>query len=112
MLPLLRRAGDPAVWHLPDGGGRPGRRSQAPGGGGMRAGQGELLTVEEAAAYLRISRDLAYELCRRRELPHLRLGRVIRVPRQGLEVWIAQKAGLATAPPEGVCSLPKGAERP
>ena len=44
-----------------------------------------VLTVTEAAAVLGISRAHAYELVARRELPALRLGRRIVVPRRGLE---------------------------
>jgi excisionase family DNA binding protein len=56
----------------------------------------ELLTVEEAARYLRIGRGSAYELARRfrvtdgREgLPVLVLGRTLRVPRHALERLLA-----------------------
>ena len=69
----------------------------------------DLLTVQEAAEYLRISKDLAYELIARKELPHVRLGRVIRVPKFGLEQWIAREAGLPlTAPPEIKSPKPQG----
>lgn len=61
-----------------------------------------LLTVTEAAQLLRISRNLAYELVAQGQLPHVRLGRVIRVPRHGLEQWIARQAGLPPDPQEGV----------
>ncbi len=61
-----------------------------------------LLTVPEAAQLLRISRGLCYELIQRGELPALRLGRVIRVPRLGLEQWIERRAGLPSGPPEAV----------
>ena len=47
-----------------------------------------LLTVAEAAALLRISRNAAYELVSRHELPALRLGRTIRIPRHALETKI------------------------
>lgn len=47
-----------------------------------------LLTVVEAANVLRISRNLAYELIARGEIPSVRLGRVIRVPRSGLDAII------------------------
>ncbi len=47
-----------------------------------------LLTVREAAAFLRISRNLAYELVARGEIPAVRLGRVIRVPRTALDHWL------------------------
>lgn len=69
----------------------------------------DMLTVSEAAAYLRISRDLAYELVRRTELPHVRLGRVIRVPKFGLEQWIARQAGLPLSDESEVTSArPQG----
>ena len=44
-----------------------------------------VLTVTEAAAALGISRTHAYELIARGELPSLRLGRRIVVPRRSLE---------------------------
>ena len=53
-----------------------------------------LLTVAEAARLLRIGRGLCYDLVARGELPAVRLGRVIRVPRFALEQWIARQAGL------------------
>jgi excisionase family DNA binding protein len=43
------------------------------------------LSVEEAGALLGISRDLAYDLVARHELPSVRLGRRLVVPRRALE---------------------------
>lgn len=43
------------------------------------------LSVEEAGALLGISRDLAYDLVARHELPAVRLGRRLVVPRRALE---------------------------
>jgi hypothetical protein len=61
----------------------------------------EFLTVEEAAAVLRIGRTAAYECCRRwretngREgLPVVSFGRLLRVPRAAL-VRLAQAGGEA-----------------
>jgi excisionase family DNA binding protein len=51
------------------------------------------LKVEEAAEALGISRALAYELVARGEIPSLRLGRRIVVPRRGLEAMLAEAAG-------------------
>lgn len=65
-----------------------------------------LLTVPEAAKVLRISRNLAYELVARGEIPAIRLGRVIRVPRAPLEEWVNAEA--ATSPsrsPDGVVGV-------
>ena len=43
-----------------------------------------VLTIEEAAGVLRISRGSAYEAARRGELPTVRVGRSLRVPRARL----------------------------
>ncbi len=68
-----------------------------------------LLTVDQAAKLCQISRGLAYDLIARDELPHIRLGRVIRIPRHGLEDWIARQAkvGLPPAPSETVSLTPQ-----
>lgn len=50
-----------------------------------------LLTVPEAAKLLRISRNLAYELVARHELPSIRFGRVIRIPRSALNAWMEER---------------------
>jgi excisionase family DNA binding protein len=42
-------------------------------------------TIEEAAQLLRIGRTTAYDAARRGELPSVRLGRRLLVPRQALE---------------------------
>ena len=47
-----------------------------------------LLTVPEAAALLRIGRNTAYAMIASRQLPHVRLGRTLRVPRAALERWL------------------------
>lgn len=46
------------------------------------------MTVEEAAKYLGIGRRQAYEAINRGELPSLRLGRRILVPRARLEALL------------------------
>jgi excisionase family DNA binding protein len=43
------------------------------------------MTVEEAAAALGISRAFAYEAVTRNEIPHVRMGRRILIPRASLE---------------------------
>lgn len=47
------------------------------------------LSVDQAAQVLGVSRALAYELVARGEIPSLRLGRRIVVPRRALEVLLA-----------------------
>ena len=47
-----------------------------------------VLTVEEAAAYLRISRGLAFAAVRDGSLPCVRIGRRILIPRRQLEALL------------------------
>lgn len=51
-----------------------------------------LMTVPEAAKLLRIGRNHAYELVATGEIPAIRLGRTIRVPRHALEQWLEARA--------------------
>jgi len=50
------------------------------------------LTVREVACLLGISRGLAYDKCRVGEIPSLRIGRRMLVPKVALELML-QKAG-------------------
>lgn len=52
----------------------------------------EMMTVDETARFLGIGRDLAYRLARTHEIPSIRLGRRLVVPRRALEEWIEQRA--------------------
>ena len=64
--------------------------------GATEAGPERLtLTVEEAAAVLGISRAFAYEAVRRGEIPSIRIGRRVLVPRAALERLLQGN----TAPP-------------
>lgn len=56
------------------------------------------LTVPEAARLLGIGRNAAYDLIRRGELPHVRFGRTIRVPRSALEPWLLSAASARRVP--------------
>jgi len=51
-----------------------------------------VLSVTEAAELLGISRGLAYELARTGQLPSLRLGRRVVVPRAALLTWLERAA--------------------
>lgn len=44
----------------------------------------EMVTVEEMAAYLRISRNVAYDLVKSGALRSIKYGRLIRIPKQAL----------------------------
>ena len=51
-----------------------------------------VLTVDETARLLRISRVSAYQAVRRGEIPALRVGRRLLVPRVALEAMLAAAA--------------------
>lgn len=65
------------------------------GGGGLAAGAASTtqerltLTVEEAAQVLGISRAFAYESVRRGDIPHIKIGRRVLVPRAALDRMLA-----------------------
>jgi len=50
-----------------------------------------LVDSREVARLLGISRTKAFEMMARAELPVVRIGRCVRVPRDGLALWIASK---------------------
>lgn len=45
----------------------------------------QVMTVDEVAKLLRVSRNAAYEAVARKEIPSVRIGRRILVPRAALE---------------------------
>jgi excisionase family DNA binding protein len=54
----------------------------------MESKKRQALTVTEAAEILGISRGLAYELVSRGEIPALRLGRRLVVPRKAIDAML------------------------
>lgn len=48
-----------------------------------------LLRVEEAAKLLSVSKSFLWQLIWDDLVPHIRIGKVVRVPRQALEEWVA-----------------------
>jgi excisionase family DNA binding protein len=51
--------------------------------------KGRVITVDEVAAILRISRGSAYEAAKRREIPTIRIGRRLLVPSDAFERLLA-----------------------
>jgi excisionase family DNA binding protein len=51
----------------------------------------ELLRAEDVAKMLRIGRTKAYEMMAAGELPVVRLGRCVRVPRRRLATWLGAR---------------------
>jgi excisionase family DNA binding protein len=50
----------------------------------------EWYTVDELQQWLRLGRSKTYELIQRGEIPSYRIGRILRIRRQDVEVWIEQ----------------------
>lgn len=55
------------------------------------SGGAELLRVSEVQEVLGIGRSMVYDLIARHELPSLRIGRLVRVPRWALVRWIDER---------------------
>jgi len=58
-----------------------------------------VLTVEEAAKILRISRGLAFNAVRNGDIPHLRIGRRILIPEHGLKALVGAGGTSAAGEP-------------
>lgn len=51
-----------------------------------------LLTVEELAKYLKIKPDTIYKKARRGELPVIKLGKLLRFPKELIDEWVLDEA--------------------
>ena len=51
----------------------------------------ELLRTDDVQKLLRIGRSKLYEMIAHGELPVVRIGRAVRIPRHELERWIAER---------------------
>jgi excisionase family DNA binding protein len=66
------------------------RAQSAIAGTPSEAGASATMSVDAAARYLGISRSHAYDLVRAGEIPHLKLGRRIVIPRRELDTMIGR----------------------
>ena len=51
----------------------------------------DLLTVDQVAEYLQVPKSWIYERTRTREIPVRKIGRLVRIPRNELLVWIERE---------------------
>lgn len=56
----------------------------------------DVMTVEEGAVFLRIGRNALYDAIGRGEVPHRRIGRMIRLSRAALVRWLEGSCGAAS----------------
>ncbi|MGE5483623.1 MAG: helix-turn-helix domain-containing protein [Ignavibacteriales bacterium] len=57
-----------------------------------------VLTVAEAARILRRGRACVYALCHTRDFPAIKVGRVIRIPREALRTWLEKHSDSSSVP--------------
>lgn len=52
----------------------------------------EFLTIEEVQKILRIGKNQAYELCKRKDFPSIKVGKRYRIPADEFRRWCAIQA--------------------
>ena len=52
-----------------------------------------LLTVPQTAELLQLGQDAVYTLCHRSDFPAVRIGRSVRINREGLQTWLNNQNG-------------------
>jgi excisionase family DNA binding protein len=57
----------------------------------------ELLRVKEAAELLSVSRTKMYEMAEKGEVPVVRIGAAVRIPRKKLLEWIQERTSFSAA---------------
>ena len=50
-----------------------------------------IMTIPEVASYLKMSKSKIYYLVSRKKIPHLRLGRNVRIRQSDLKNWLNQQ---------------------
>jgi excisionase family DNA binding protein len=55
-----------------------------------------LLTADEVARFLRVTRGWVYAETRARRIPHVRLGRYVRYRRSAVEAWVSELEDAST----------------
>ena len=51
----------------------------------------EILTIPEVASYLKMSKSKVYYLIQRREIPHIKVGRNVRIRASDLNQWLLRQ---------------------
>jgi excisionase family DNA binding protein len=81
-------------------------KSLTPEGSAPRDELAELLTLDEVVTWLRVPRSWVYERTRKGQIPHVKLGKYLRFPRQALAEWLGAQnregPSSAGSPLEGI----------
>jgi excisionase family DNA binding protein len=100
---------------------RPSRESRHLSPEGFGPNVSWLLRPTEVATVLGLGRSKVFQMLAAGELPTIRIGRCVRIPRSGLEAWLAERTSPGSQPrppasshtgpvdfPECRCSLTRG----
>ena len=55
-----------------------------------------ILTIPEVARYLKVSKSKVYDLVSKKEIPHLKIGRNVRIRQADLQVWVEKQSAQIT----------------
>jgi excisionase family DNA binding protein len=55
------------------------------------AGGGQLLTIDELASFLNISKKTLYGMVHRKNIPFLKASRLLRFDREQIEAWLSRR---------------------
>jgi excisionase family DNA binding protein len=50
-----------------------------------------ILTIPEVARYLKISKSKIYRLLSKKEIPHIKIGRNVRIRQTDLQTWVEKQ---------------------
>ena len=74
------------------------RQTEGSGASASRSELPLLLSVTAAAEMLGVSRSTAYTLIAEGQIPYVRLGSVMRIPRTALQTWVSKSTRFRQAP--------------
>ena len=67
-----------------------------PGGEAMKDDTGEIFTLDEVAAYLKVGKRTVYRLAAGRKIPAFKVGGTWRFRRQEIDLWIRRQTNAGT----------------
>lgn len=76
----------------------------------MKDEPGQILTLDEVAAYLKVGKRTVYRLAAAKKIPAFKVGGIWRFSRTDIDGWIKQQS--ATDQQGGTGEIPKGGRRP
>jgi excisionase family DNA binding protein len=57
----------------------------------VQGSEDTILTIPEVARYLKISKSKIYRLLSKKEIPHIKIGRNVRIRQADLQMWVEKQ---------------------